>query len=95
MKSRCHKIAKPSLGVIGVILAVTISYQVRELAAALLIFSLAFVAVGTTLLLLILVQEAALRGTAGIETCMARVRLRRSIRPARTNSSSAGRFQLH
>lgn len=62
MKSGFHKLARAAVGVIGLTLAVTISYQAHELATALLIFSLAFGAVGTVLLVLILIQEASLRG---------------------------------
>ena len=49
-------------------------YQVRELLAALLIFSLLFSADGIVLLILFLIQEAALKGVNCIEAACLRVR---------------------
>jgi hypothetical protein len=49
-------------------------YQVRELLAALLIFSVLFGAVGMALLILCLIQEVALKGVTCLEACVAYVR---------------------
>jgi hypothetical protein len=74
-----RKITKAAVGVIGLTVAMTISYQIREIAAALLIFSLAFGAVGATLLLLILIQEVALWGVAGVGALVSRLNVRHSL----------------
>jgi hypothetical protein len=73
------KITKAAVGVIGLTVAATISYQIREIVAALLIFSLVFGVVGSTLLLLALIQEVALWGVAGVGAHIARLNVRHSL----------------
>ena len=76
MKRCLSKFVKASAVGIGLTLATMAFYQVRELAAALIIFSVVFGTVGTAFLLLILIQEAALQGVAWLEGSMAHVRAR-------------------
>lgn len=77
------KITQAAVGVIGLTVATTISYQIREIAAALLIFTLVFGAVGATLLLFILIQEVALWGVAGVGAYVLRVNVRHSLPSSR------------
>ena len=74
-----RKITKAAVGVIGLTAATTISYQIREIAAALLIFSLVFGTAGATLLLLILIQEVALWGVAEVGSHVSRLNVRHSL----------------
>jgi hypothetical protein len=69
-----YQISRAVLATIGVALAAVRFYQVRELLAALLLFSLLFAAVGIGLLILFLIQEAALKGVNCIEARVAYVR---------------------
>jgi len=73
-RSHRYQISRAVLATIGVALAAVGFYQVRELLAALLIFSLLFAAVGIALLILFLIQEAALKGVNCIEACVVCVR---------------------
>jgi hypothetical protein len=75
-RSDSYKVLKAVVGAIAVALAATAFYTVREFLAALLIFSVLFGAVGTALLILILLQEAALRGVIQIESHLTNVRAR-------------------
>ena len=54
-------------------------YRVRELLAALLIFTVLFCTAGMALLILFLLQESALRGMTYCEAGMARVRARHTV----------------
>ncbi len=76
MKGSSRAIVKVSAGGIGVALAAMASYQVREAVAALIIFSVVLSTVGTVLLVLILIQKAALEGVIRLEGSVARVRAR-------------------
>jgi len=58
-------------GILGLYLAAVEFYSVRELAAALIIFTVFFGTIGTALLSLILIQETALKGVARIEARLA------------------------
>ncbi len=69
-----YQISRAVLATIGVSLAAVGSYQVRELLAALLIFSVFFGAVGMALLILFLIQEVALKGVTRLEERVAYVR---------------------
>jgi hypothetical protein len=86
MKSRSYKITKSIAIATVAIVAAMISFQVRELAAVLLIFSLVFGTVGAAVLVLILIQEMALWGVSGIEARVARVRAQRSHVSARAHT---------
>ena len=57
--------------VVGLSLAAVEFYSVRELAAALIIFSVLFGAIGTVVLCVILIQEMSLRAMAQIEAHVA------------------------
>ena len=57
--------------ILGLSLAGLEFYPLRELAAALIIFGVFFGTIGTALLSLILIQEAALKGVARIEAHLA------------------------
>ena len=57
-------------------IAVAEFYQVRELFAALAIFAVLFGTIGTALLIVFLIQKAALKGVACLEMGMVRVRAR-------------------
>jgi hypothetical protein len=69
-----YQISRAVLAAIGVALAAVEFYQVRELLAALLILSLLLAAVGIALLILFLIQEAALKGVNCIEARVVCVR---------------------
>ena len=73
-----YQIPSTVLAAIGVAIAAVEFYQVRELLAALLIFSVLFGAVGMTLLILFLIQEVALKGVTRLEARVAYVRARLS-----------------
>lgn len=62
-----YQIPKAVPAVIGVAIAAVGFYRVRELLAALLIFSVLFSAVGMGLLILFFVQEVALKGVTRLE----------------------------
>ena len=75
MKQGHHfQIPKAVPAVIGVAIAAVGFYRVRELLAALLIFSVLFVAVGMGLLILFLIQEVALKGVTRLEAHVAYLR---------------------
>ena len=67
------------IGAIVVSMAAAVFYQVRELAAALLIFSALFSTLGMAFLILFLIQELALRALIRIETSMARIRVQHTV----------------
>ena len=64
-------------------IAVAEFYQVRELFAALAIFAVLFGTIGTALLILFLIQKAALKGVTCLEMGMVRVRARHSVATVR------------
>jgi len=66
-----HKLWIATAVILGSSLAAAEFYPVRELAAALIIFSVLFGTTGIALLSLILIQEAALKGVAHIEARLA------------------------
>ena len=74
--------------VIGVMVAAAKFYPVRELAAALLMFSVLFGIVGAGFLILIATEELALKGMTLLESQFAYVR-------ARTEEQDAHRRNLH
>ena len=65
---RHYRISAAVLAAIGVVIAAVGFYQVRELLAELLIFSVLFGTAGMALLILLLAQEAALKGLTRLET---------------------------
>ena len=69
-----YQVPRAVLATIGVALAAVGFYQVRELLAALLIFSVFFGAVGMALLTLFFIQEVALKGVTRLEERVAYVR---------------------
>ena len=73
-----YQIPSTVLAAIGVAIAAVEFYQVRELLAELLIFSVLFIAMGMALLILFLIQEVALKGMARLEARMAYVHAWRS-----------------
>ena len=70
-------------------IAVVEFYQVRELFAALAIFAVLFGTIGTALLILFLIQKAALRGVTCLEMGMVRVRARRTAAPVLVHDASS------
>ena len=66
--------AKAVIGAILLSMVAGAFYQVRELIAALLIFSVLFGTVGMAFLTLFLIQELAVKGLVRIETSTARIR---------------------
>ena len=62
------------IAVIAVSVMAAISFQVRELAAALLIFSVVFGAIGIVILVLTLAEGVALQGIGRIAEALAHVR---------------------
>jgi hypothetical protein len=62
--------------VLGLLVAAIELYPVRELVAAWVIFSILFAAAATILLLLVLVEEATLKGVILFETLLVRVQKR-------------------
>lgn len=71
---KAHKIILMFIVVAAVGVTSAISFQVRDLAAALLIFSIVFGAIGTILLLLMLAEEVTFLGIARIATALAHTR---------------------
>ena len=72
---KCHSYQLEAImGAIVVSMVAAAFYQVRELAAALLMFSVLFGTVGMAFLILFLIQELALKGLIRIETSMAHIR---------------------
>jgi hypothetical protein len=69
-----YRIPKAVLATIGVAIGAVGFYQVRELLAALLMFSVLFGAVGLALLILFLIQEVALKGLTLLEARAAYLR---------------------
>jgi hypothetical protein len=65
-------------------IAVADFYQVRELFAALAIFAVLFGTIGAALLILFLIQKAALKGVTCLEMGMVRVRARHTAASVRT-----------
>jgi hypothetical protein len=80
-----YKLGIAAVVVIATPLAAVEFYSVREFAAALLIFSVLFGAIGTVLLSLILIQAAAVKGVARIEARLAHRRGHLVFRSARWN----------
>lgn len=66
-----YEISSAIVVVLGLSLASAEFYSVRELAAALIIFSVLFGVIGIAFLILILIQDAALRGVAYVEARLA------------------------
>ena len=66
-----HKLWIATAVILGTSLAAAEFYSVRELAAAFIIFAVLFGTIGTAILSLILIQEAALKGVARIEARLA------------------------
>jgi hypothetical protein len=66
------KKAGAGAGVVAVTLATMMSYEVRALMAALVIFSVAFAAFATAFLILVLVQEAVLWGMSELKGILIR-----------------------
>ena len=64
------------VGAVGMAIAAMGFYQVRELVAALVIFSILFGIMGMALLILFLIQEVALKGVTQVEARLACVRVR-------------------
>jgi hypothetical protein len=64
------------VGAMGLAMAAMGFYQVRELVAALLVFSVLFGTLVMALLILFLIQELALKGVTQLEACLACVRAR-------------------
>jgi hypothetical protein len=77
--SYLRKAIRTVIAAIAIGATAAISFQVRELAAALLIFSIVFGTIGIAILLLVLVEEAALQGISRIATGLAHVRDRLTI----------------
>jgi hypothetical protein len=71
-RSHSHQV-QAVVGALGVAVAAMRFYQMRELLAALLIFSLIFCIVGMALLILFLIQEVTLKGLSRIEARVAYV----------------------
>jgi hypothetical protein len=78
MRSRYYKIAEAATVAVSAAAAATFSFQIRELAAAFLVFAVLFGAAGTVLVGLVLMEWAALRGMSKVEGHLARVRVRHS-----------------
>lgn len=76
MRSCWQKTLRNIIVVTAVAFTVVISYQARELAAALFMFSVLFVTIGAALLLLSLLEKVALEGITRIETRLSHVRTR-------------------
>jgi hypothetical protein len=72
-----------SAAVLCLSIAVAEFYQVRELVAALAIFAVLFGTIGTALLILFLIQKAALKGVICLEMGVVRVRARHTAAPVR------------
>lgn len=67
---------KAIVGAFGVAIASVGFYQVRELVAALAIFSLLFGTIAMAFLILFLIEEVALKGVAQLESRMACIHAR-------------------
>jgi len=70
---RFNKILAATIAV-GLVVATMEFYVVRELAAALVIFAVLFSAVGTALLIMVVVEESILTGITHLEARLVRVR---------------------
>ena len=75
-RGRSYQVGKAVVGAVGVAIAAMGFYQVREMIAALVIFSILFGTMGIALLMLFLIQEIALRGVTQVEARVACVRAR-------------------
>jgi hypothetical protein len=80
------------VGTIGVVLAVVRFYAVRELVAALIIFTILFGTLGMALLTLVLIQRMALKGLNQIESCVAYVRARHAVPSKRRHALRSPRW---
>ena len=78
-----YEIPMAIAAVVGISIAAVGFYPVRELVAALAIFSILFGTVGMALLILFLIQEVAEKGVTHLEARLARVRARHSAASAR------------
>jgi ABC-type phosphate transport system permease subunit len=77
MKTNCfHGVPSVIAVVLGLSIGAAEFYSVRELVAALIIFSILFGTMGMALLSLFLIQDLALKGVAHLESRMAYVRIR-------------------
>jgi hypothetical protein len=65
-----------AVGAIGLTVAAIGFYEVRELLAALVIFTVLFGSLGVAIVILFLIQELALKGVTRLEACLAGVRAR-------------------
>ena len=74
------------VGAVGMAIAAMGFYQVRELVAALVIFSILFGIMGMALLILFLIQEVALKGVTQVEARLACVRARHIAVSSQRNS---------
>jgi hypothetical protein len=75
-RGRSYQVGKAVVGAVGVAIAAMGFYQVREMIAALVIFSILFGTMGIALLMLFLIEEIALRGVTQVEARVACVRAR-------------------
>jgi hypothetical protein len=75
-RGRSYQVGKAVVCAVGVAIAAMGFYQVREMIAALVIFSILFGTMGIALLMLFLIQEIALRGVTQVEARVACVRAR-------------------
>ena len=75
-RGRSYQVGKAVVGAVGAAIAAMGFYQVREMIAALVIFSILFGTMGIALLMLFLIQEIALRGVTQVEARVACVRAR-------------------
>lgn len=73
-----YEISGAVLAIIAVAIVAIEFFQVRELLAELLLFSVLFGVLGMALFTLYLIQEVVLKGAARIESCVAYVRARHS-----------------
>ena len=77
--------AAASIGVLA--LSAAVFYRVRELLAALLLFSVLFGVVIIAVLILWLVEEAAHEAAVRLETCMAHIPSRHIVAPAQAHAN--------
>lgn len=77
MKTNCFHGVPIVIAVLGLSMSIGAAefYSVRELVAALIIFSILFGTIGMALLILFLIQDLALKGVAHLESGMAYIRV--------------------
>jgi hypothetical protein len=81
------KAVKAAAGIGVLALSAAIFYRVRELLAALLLFSVLFGVVIIAVLILWLVEEAAHEAAVRLETCMAHIPPRHIVAPAQAHAN--------